>query len=182
MLGQISEVLDINFFELKYLRTFVKEVYDFKEKYKVFPNQETFKTLLENKYYPETRETEIEPFLRQLKDFFNRYSQKSNSINSDFVKINAIEFCKKQKLKEAMIKSVELLKTLSFDEIKSHINKAISLGINHNFGTEYIDHFEERYKPNYRSPVSTGWPVLDGYIKGGLSAGELGCFIGRALV
>ena len=38
---QITEVLDINFLELEYLRVFVSKVVDYREKYGVHPNFET---------------------------------------------------------------------------------------------------------------------------------------------
>ena len=37
---QIEEVLDISFFELKYLRVFVDRIFDYKRKYQVHPSSE----------------------------------------------------------------------------------------------------------------------------------------------
>ena len=36
--NQIGEVLDINFLEFKYLQTIVRSIYDYKEKYEVYPS------------------------------------------------------------------------------------------------------------------------------------------------
>lgn len=173
--SQIGEVLDINFFELKYLKLFVKEIYVFREAYKTFPNKETFQTILETKL----KENSEDLALKQANDFFKRIGQSEKSINEEYVKRNSIEFCKKQKLKEALIKSVDLLKTSSFDEIKDLINKAILLGSNNDQGYDYIDNFEKRYAPNCRNAIPTGWDVLDSYIQGGLGEGELGVFTRR---
>ena len=46
--------------------------------------------------------------------------------DSDYIKETSLDFCKKQKLKEAMMKSVKLLNNSSFDEISTVINDAIS--------------------------------------------------------
>lgn len=100
-----------------------------------------------------------------------------NSVNSDFVKQNSIEFCKKQKLKEAMIKSVELLKKSSFDEIKQLIDVAIKLGANPDVGYSYDEHFEKRYELTSRSAVPTDWKVINDFTRGGLGSGELGVVI-----
>ena len=44
----------------------------------------------------------------------------------DYIKETALEFCRKQKLKEAMMKSVNLLQTCSFDEISKVYNIIIN--------------------------------------------------------
>lgn len=66
--NQIGEVLDINFFELKYLRSFVKEVYDFKDKFKTYPNKQTLETLINTK-------TDDDASVKQLKDFMKRFGR-----------------------------------------------------------------------------------------------------------
>lgn len=125
--NQVGEVLDINFFELKYLRLFVQEIYDFKIEFKTYPTKQTLESIFNTKY-----KDEIEPSIKQLKDFFCRCtSGENNNINKDYVKSKALEFCKKQKLKEAMIKSVDLLKKSSYEEIKKLIDDALKLGTNY---------------------------------------------------
>ena len=37
--------------------------------------------------------------------------------------------------------------------------------------------FEERFKPRFRNPVSTGWELIDDICKGGLGQKELGVVI-----
>lgn len=66
--NQIGEVLDINFFELKYLRLFVKEVYDFKDKFKTYPNKQTLETLFLAKDGEDAS-------IKQLKEFVKRFSR-----------------------------------------------------------------------------------------------------------
>ena len=43
---QITEVLDINFFELSYLQTFVSKILMYRERYKVHPTYKTMITIL----------------------------------------------------------------------------------------------------------------------------------------
>ena len=54
--------------------------------------------------------------------------------SSDFIKDTALDFCKKQKLKEALIKSVELIKSSSFDEVSKVIDNALKLGSDNTLG------------------------------------------------
>lgn len=170
--NQIGEVMDYNFFELKYLRVFVKLIYDFKEKYKKYPSKTTFETLLRTDLHEEN-----ETIQKQVRGFYANFTASGNSVDIDFLKSNAIEFCKKQKLKEAMIKSVDLLKRSSFEEIRKVVDNALKLGNNPDVGYLYEEQFEERYTIKARNVVSTGWEVIDNMTRGGLGSGELGVVI-----
>ena len=75
------------------------------------------------------------------------------------------------------MKSVNLLQTCSFDEISKVINDALKLGSENNFGHDFIADFEERYKPKFRLPVTTGWDEIDTITSGGLGRNELGVVI-----
>lgn len=170
--NQIGEVLDYNFFELRYLRVFVKTIYDFKTKFGRYPGKSTFEALLRTNIGEENDVVQ-----KQVRTFYAQFTTSGNSVDIDFVKSNAIEFCKKQKLKEAMLKSVELLKKSSFDEIRRVVDTALKLGTNPDVGYLYEEQFEERYELVNRSVVTTGWEVIDGLTRGGLGAGELGVVI-----
>lgn len=71
----------------------------------------------------------------------------------DYIKETSLEFCRKQKLKEAMMESVGLLQSCSFDEISTVINDALKLGSDNNFGYDYLVDFEERFKPSLESQL-----------------------------
>ena len=66
--NQIGEVLDINFFELKYLRTFVKDIFDFKTEFKIYPSKATIETLI-------TQKSDEEASTKQLKEFYKRFNR-----------------------------------------------------------------------------------------------------------
>lgn len=170
--NQIGEVLDFNFFELKYLRVFTKKIFDYKKKYGKYPSQATVETILRSEM-----DEENEAIQKQIREFYARLTSGIAGVDDEYVKTNSVEFCKKQKLKEAMIKSVELLKQSSFEEIRQLIDNAIKLGTNSDFGYSYDEHFEQRYELKARNVVSTGWDVFDGFMRGGLGRGELGVVV-----
>lgn len=170
--NQIGEVLDYNFFEIRYLRTFVKTIYDFKNKFGRYPSKSTFEALLRTNLGDENDVVQ-----KQVRSFYAQFTTSGNSVDIDYVKNNAIEFCKKQKLKEAMLKSVDLLKKSSFEEIRKLVDSALKLGNNPDVGYLYDEQFEERYTLTSRNVVTTGWAVIDDLIRGGLGAGELGVVI-----
>lgn len=170
--NQIGEVLDYNFFELRYLQVFVKRIYDFKNKFGKYPSKSTFESLLRTEIGVENKVIQS-----QVRSFYTGFVTSGNTVDIDYVKTNAIEFCKKQKLKEAMLKSVDLLKKSSFDEIRTLVDTALKLGTNPDVGYLYEEQFEERYEIKARDVVSTGWKVIDDMTRGGLGAGELGVVI-----
>ena len=76
-----------------------------------------------------------------------------------------------------MVKSIGLLQHSSFDEISQVINDSLKLGINNDEGYDYKKDFEQRFKPRFRNPTTTGWPLVDHICKGGLGQKELGVVI-----
>ena len=169
---QITEVLDVEFLELEYLRTFVAKIVEYRTKYGKHPSTNAMISILRTEL---DRENEVTQ--QQVRDYFARVHTNEIADDIDYIKETSLDFCRKQKLKEAMMKSVNLLQTCSFDEISKVINDALKLGSENNFGHDFIADFEERYKPKFRLPVTTGWDEIDNITSGGLGRNELGVVI-----
>tara|TARA_R110000851_G_scaffold108069_4_gene228874 strand:+ start:2555 stop:3913 length:1359 start_codon:yes stop_codon:yes gene_type:complete len=169
---QISEVLDINFFEKKYLQIFIDTLMKYREKYSTHPNHEVMMTLLRTELNHHDKAT-----AKQVREFFARIHSSDGIEEAPFVKDRALDFCRKQVLKQAMMRSVKLLKSSSFDEIEKVIQDALKLGTDNNFGHEYHKDALARFELINRSPISTGWPRMDEIVKGGLGKSELGVVI-----
>ena len=169
---QLLEVFDITYLELGYLRLFVSKIIAYREKYGVHPTRNIMGTIIKSDLDKENEVLQI-----QLRDYFVKATTATTVKDSDFIKDKSLEFCRKQKLKGAMLKSVDLLQTCSFDEISKIINDALKLGGDSNFGYDYIKDFEERFLIKARNPSSTGWDEIDAICKNGLGKGELGVVI-----
>tara|TARA_R100001079_G_scaffold52772_1_gene26962 strand:- start:501 stop:1871 length:1371 start_codon:yes stop_codon:yes gene_type:complete len=168
---QIEEVLDIEFIEFKYLRSFVRRIFEYRQKYKTHPSYQNLVTIFKTEF-----EDENEILKNQVKEYIIRIN-KTDVDGEEYIKDTALDFCRKQKLKEAMVKSIGLLQKSSFDEISSVINDALKLGASNEAGYDWIKDFEERFKIRARNPVSTGWTEIDKISKSGLGKGELGVVI-----
>ena len=168
---QIQEVLETEYFELKYLQVFVDKIFSYKEKYNVHPTSKILTTILRIELDEET-----DAVKKQTRDFFARIYN-TEIKDAEFVKNTALDFCRKQVLKSAMIQSVSLLKSSSFDEIAKVINDALKLGNDSDFGYDYIQDFEKRFEVKARDPIATGWDEIDALLQGGLGNGELGVVI-----
>jgi len=168
---QIMEVLDVNFLELEYLRVFVNKIIEYRAKYNIHPSAQALGSIFNTDL-----ESESEVIQRQVREYFRKI-QIQEPTDTDYVKEQSLDFCRKQNLKKAMMKSVALLQTCSFDEISKTINDALKLGSDNNFGYDYLADFEERFKPKHRNPVTTGWDEMDDITSGGLGRNELGVVI-----
>ena len=169
---QITEVLSVDFLDYEYLRVFIKILTEHRSKYKVHPSYEIMETRIRtdcNNYTKALKE--------QLIGFYATIKSTDEIPNSQFIKDSSIDFCRKQVLKGAMMKSVKLIKSSSFDEISKVIEEALKLGTDNNFGHDFIKDFEERYTLTSRDPVSTGFERVDEICKGGLGKSELGVVI-----
>jgi replicative DNA helicase len=170
---QMQEILNFDFFEFRYLQVFVQKIFDYRIKYGVHPTNKIMISILRTELEEENDATK-----KQVRDYFSRiYNSPPDIREQDYIKSIALDFCKKQKLKEAMIESVKLLKKSSFDEISEVLNQALKLGSDNDFGYDYKVDFEERFQLKARDPVSTGWAEIDGLTSGGLGRGELGVVI-----
>ena len=170
---QITEVMDLNFLELGYLQLFVKKLFAYRDKYGTHPSRDTMTTILRAEISDENEVSQ-----QQVRQYFARVLSTDNSVeNAEHIKEVALDFCKKQKLKGAMLKCVGLIRSSSYDEISKTINDALKLGSDNNFGYDYLADFEERFQIKARNPVSTGWDLIDKITRGGLGAGELGVVI-----
>lgn len=168
---QITEVLDVSFLELEYLRVFLRKTIDYRARYDRHPSSSTMDTIIHTELSDED-----ELVAEQVKEYFDKIVGYEVG-DQEYIKETSLDFCRKQTLKEAMMKSVGLLQTCSFDEISTEINNALKLGSDNNFGYDYLADFEARFVPKHRKPVSTGWSDIDNIVGGGLGKNELGVVI-----
>tara|TARA_A100001515_G_scaffold58933_4_gene46541 strand:- start:167 stop:1552 length:1386 start_codon:yes stop_codon:yes gene_type:complete len=168
---QIEEVMDTQFFELNYLRVFVEKIFEYRRNYGVHPSKEILASIFR---------TDIEKLpdstQKQVRDYFSRICIVAVR-DEEYIKDTSLDFCKKQKLKEALMQSVDLIQSSSYEEVRKVIDDALKLGIDNDFGHEFIKDFETRYEIRARNPVTTGWEKIDSLTKNGLGSGELGVII-----
>ena len=170
--NQMEEVLDTSYLELKYLQVFVDLMFQHKKDYP-HPTYEAMVSVVRTQ--TEDYSTSI---VKQVIDFMARI--KSNSIGDDdqeYIKEKSLDFCKKQKLKEAILKSVGLLQSQSFEQIQKTINDAMNLGADNDHGHDYHKDVLDRFELQMRNPVSTHWDEIDAITKGGLGKRELGVVV-----
>jgi replicative DNA helicase len=170
---QMFEVLDLNFLELKHLRVFIQKIVEYRKKYGVHPTPNIMHSIIRTGLDGEPESVKV-----RIREYYARCLANGQEPESaEYIKDTALDFCKKQKLKGALIKSVELIKSSSFDEVSKVIDEALKLGSDNEMGYDYLADFEQRFVKKARDPVSTGWKDIDEISKGGLGKGELGVVV-----
>ena len=147
---QIQEVLETEYFELKYLQVFVGKIFGYKKKYGVHPSPSIMATIVRSDLDGEDAAVQ-----KQVRDFFIKVTTDGYEVDgAEYIKEISLEFCRKQKLKEAILKSIDLLQKSSFENISALINEAIKLGSDTNFGYDYkvdLPAREFRSRPAFNS-------------------------------
>jgi replicative DNA helicase len=170
---RMMEVLNVEFLEFKYLQVFVEKIFQYKKRYGTQPSHEDLKTIVKSQL-----DKENDALQKQIRGYFAKVLSDVNILeSSEFIKDTSIEFCRKQKLREAMIKSTTLLQKCSFDEISVLINDALKAGADSDFGYDYIKDFEKRFELSTRDTITTGWEKIDQITGGGGGRKELGVVI-----
>ena len=171
-LQQISDLLEPDYMSSDASKWIAKTILEYHKQYKTTPTLDALKV------HVESIEIDIlkTAVIMQLKDIMTYL----DADDVQFVKDQFLNFCKNQKLKNAILDSVELLKGGKYDEIKANIDNAMKAGSDRNIGHEYNENVDERYEANVRHPVETPWEVINEIMDGGLGMGELGVFVAPA--
>jgi replicative DNA helicase len=165
---KIFEILYSEYFEMRSHQEIHKLITTYYEKYKTVPTIDTLEV--------EIRVIE-DVILKEESYLVLNEIKKSSIADLKYIKDEALSFCKNQKMKKALLQSVDYLQQGNFEDIFKIIKEALNAGENTEVGHNYFDHFDARILMMNRSAVSTGWPVLDAYLNGGYGKGELAVFI-----
>jgi len=177
---QIMDILKTEFFSNDTHQTVHRVITSWNRKYESIPSFDNIRTLVMKLYKDDNVTSEF------MENFINELEYKTPIIDKAHVIDEAVEFCKQQAFRNAILSSVDLLKNEQYDDIYSIIQCATSAGMKRDIGHDYVRDINKRMMEE-RFPIGTGWPMMDAEIAGGLSAGELGLIlagtgIGKSMV
>jgi len=165
-LERLSDIIDPTSFESDAHQWIVKETVSYFLEYKNLPTISVFKVKVDS--------LENELLKKSVVDQLRNVYQKITDSDLQFVKEQFLEFCKNQKLKNAIIESIDLLKGGKYEQIKHVVDSAMKAGMERNIGHDYMTDVDERMSLMARNTVKTNWTEIDTIMDGGLAAGELG--------
>tara|TARA_B100000214_G_scaffold373759_1_gene354793 strand:- start:428 stop:1801 length:1374 start_codon:yes stop_codon:yes gene_type:complete len=169
---QMLEVMTPEFFEARYLKYLTQRYFKYFEKYKSFPTLPLLITIVRD----DLREGNDIILRDQIIEFLHRIKVSPDIGDLAFVKDKALDFCRKQALKNALEKSVELIASDSYEEVVTLMKEAISKGMSSTLGHEFFEDFDYRFSKIVRSTCPTGIRQIDqkDVLNGGLGRGEIG--------
>jgi len=171
-LQQISDMLQPKYFESDANEWIVTTIQEYLKEYKSSPTLEVMKVKMED-IDNDVLKTQI---IQHLKDAW-KYTEAEDL---EYIKDQALDFCKNQEIKRAILSSVELLKSGRYEEIKANIDEAMKAGADKDIGHDYMTQIESRYTDAVRFVQETPWDVINELLDGGLGKGELGVMVAPA--
>ena len=169
---QISDILLPTYFESDANNWIVENILDYNKEYKASPTLEVMKVKIQ--------EVEHDVLKQQIIDHLKDAWKFHEATDLDFIKQQALDFCKNQEIKKAILTSVDLLKHGRYEDIKAKIDDALKAGGNKDIGHDYMSSIEERYTDAVRDTKETPWEVINELTDGGLGKGELAVFVAPA--
>jgi len=173
--SQISEVMRPNFFDLKYLAYLTDKYFKYYDKYKAFPTMQLMISIIKE----DLGEPSNAVLKEQIIEYLGRIRSSPNIGDIAYVKDKSLDFCRKQALREALEKSVELISTDKYDTVVDVMRKAVSVGIPTSVGHDFFEDADARFVKVNRQACPTGLDKLDEkkILNGGLGKGELGVIV-----
>ena len=169
---QMIEVMTSDYFELKYLQFLTSKYFKYFKKYKDFPTLSLLVSIARDDLIEGT-----DVLLReQVVEFLQRVKSNPNPGDLKYVKEKALDFCKKQAMKDALEQAVELVSNDNFDPVVELMKNAISVGMPHSVGHDFFEDIEARFINIQRVACPTGIGQIDkkDILNGGLGRGEMG--------
>jgi replicative DNA helicase len=169
------EIMSPTFFELKYLQFLTQRYFDYYQKYKDFPTLSLLVTIIRD----DLKEGKDIVLRDQIVEFLQRIRVNPDMGDVQYVKDKTLDFCKKQAMKEALEKAVEMIATDNLDSVMDLMKNALSAGTPAAIGHDFFEDTEARFIRTRRLTCPTGLPQIDAQdvLNGGLGRGELGVVI-----
>jgi hypothetical protein len=172
---QMIEVMTPEYFDLKYLQYLCKSYFEYHHRYKDFPTLSLIVTIIRD----DLREGKDTILRDQIIDYLQRMRTSPNMGDLQYVKDKSLDFCRKQAMKEALEKAVEMIATDNLDSVVGLMKDALAAGTPASVGHNFFEDTEARFIRTQRLVCPTGLPQIDApdILNGGLGRGELGVII-----
>lgn len=173
--AQMSEVMRADYFDLKYLAYLAEKYFSYHLKYKSFPTLQLLISIIKD----ELKQPSNEILKEQVIEFLSRIRNAGVSGDLAYIKEKSLDFCRKQAMKEALEKSVDLISKDQYEEVVSTMKKAVSVGMSASVGHDFFEDAEARFVKISRFACPTGIEAIDEktILNGGLGKGELGVIV-----
>ncbi len=171
--SQMQEVLEMSYFVEDIHKIMVENVFKYKDKYGTHPGSDTLDMLFSTSQLKEVNDSNKKEIIK----FWESFKKSKKVEDSEYYMKLAIDFCRSQKVMQALAENFKNLKDANIDDFMEAMTKAASLGSSQNFGHDYKEDFEKRYEKDLRETITLGDPIADEYTNGGIAKGELFVYV-----
>ena len=174
--AQMHEVMDPDYFDLKYLKYLCEKYFRYYDEYRCFPTMQLLIQITRDDLKKDGADALLKD---QIVAFIQRMRTNQHHEDLPYVKKKSLQFCKRQAFKEALTQAVELVQGEQFDPVVDLMRKAVSVGMPQSIGHDFFDDLEARFQDIQRITTPTGIAQLDAkdVMDGGLGRGELGVVV-----
>lgn len=168
----MTDVFEGQYFTYTHLQKLAELFFNYRAQYKQFPSIDVAMFQLQQEF------AESDPAMMVMAaEFVRRLKEEPLNGDKGWIQESSLEFCKRQKLIQAVGKCLEQIEGKKYDQISSTIREALDRGSPRDHGHEYAEEIDSRAVKSIREPISTGWPVLDKYLNGGYERKTISTFI-----
>ena len=122
--SQMIEVMTPDFFEIKYLKYLTEKYFSFYSQYKDFPTMPLLITIVRD----DLSEGNDVILRDQVVEYLHRIRMNPDMGDIGYVKDKSLDFCKKQALRAALEKAVDMIADEKYESVVDLMKNAISLG------------------------------------------------------
>lgn len=170
--NRIFDIMSPKYFSSPALEWIVTTFLKNYEVHKVAPTIDVFKIAMLN-HVPAFKEAQKTSIIEELKQIFSAMESK----DLPNVKEEALSFCQNQSMKNALLKSVDLLKIRKYESIRTIISDALKAGMDRDIGRLYKEMVDQRFDEAARFTIPTPWDPINEITGGGFAKGELIVFV-----
>ena len=166
---QMIEVLNVDYFNIEYLKEISNIIFSYYSRYKRFPTYKMLGSVILN-------EVQDGVLKDQMKTYMIRISKDSGD-DLSYVKETVLDFCRKRSLALALENSLALIEEKRYDQISLEIKKALQAGSERSVGHEYKNDVAKRLAADaYVNVLATPWDEINKLVKcGGVAGGYVAC-------
>ena len=172
---QMSEVVKVDYFDLKHLKFLAQKYFDYHLKYRTFPTLQLLVTIIRDDLRVGT-----DIILRdKIVEYLQRIKMNPDMCDIQYVKDKSLDFCRKQAMRSALEQAVDMIATGHDENVINIIREALTVGTTPSIGHEFIEDLESRFVHIVRNACPTGIIELDDkrILNGGLAKGEIGVVV-----
>jgi len=172
---QMSEVIKLEYFDLKHLKFLSQKYFEYHVQYKTFPTLQLLVTIIRDDL-----RTGTDIILRdKIVEYLQRIKLNPDMGDIQYVKDKSLDFCRKQAMRGALEQAVDMIATGQDENVINIIREALTVGTTPSIGHEFIEDIESRFVRIIRNTCPTGIKELDDrrVMNGGLAKGEIGVVV-----